>query len=110
MTILGTRPEIIRLSLIIPFLDKHSEHTLVHTGQNFTPELSDVFFSELSLRQPDLHLGIHATQFGSQVALILERIDGILESQRPDRVVILGDTNSGLSAIVAARRRIPVFH
>jgi UDP-N-acetylglucosamine 2-epimerase (non-hydrolysing) len=110
MTIFGTRPEIIRLSLIFRILDKHSDHTMVHTGQNHSAGLSDVFFDDLSIRAPDVHLGIKNPRFGSQVAAILERCDELLERFAPDRVLILGDTNSGLSAIVAARRGIPVFH
>ena len=107
---LGTRPEIIRLSLTIPILDEHSEHRVVHTGQNFTPELSDVFFAELGVRAPDDHLGIKSTVFAEQAAQIIDRIDKVLVSFRPDRVLILGDTNSGLSALPAARRGVPVFH
>ena len=110
MTIFGTRPEIIRLSRIIPFLDRFSEHQLVHTGQNYTPELSDLFFSELGVRSPDVHFGIQTNRFAEQVARILEATDEVLEGSRPDRVLILGDTNSGLSAIAAARRGIPVYH
>lgn len=110
MTIVGTRPEIIRLSRVIPLLDAQSDHVLVHTGQNFVPELSDVFFTELGVRPPDRHLGIRAPSFARQIALILERVDEALAELEPDRVVILGDTNSGLAAVVAARRRIPVFH
>jgi UDP-N-acetylglucosamine 2-epimerase (non-hydrolysing) len=110
MTIFGTRPEIIRLSRTIPLLDEFADHQLVHTGQNYAPELSDVFFSELKVRQPDVHFGIHAARFSEQVAKIIEAADDLLERVRPDRVLILGDTNSGLAAIVAARRRIPVYH
>ena len=110
MTILGTRPEIIRLSRIIPQLDRFCEHVFVHTGQNYAESLSDVFLRELGLRAPDVHLGIRTEGFGEQVARILEGVDRLLADKQPDRVLILGDTNSALSAIVAARRRIPVFH
>lgn len=110
MTILGTRPEIIRLSRVIPRLDRLSEHVLVHTGQNYEESLSDVFLRELEVRPPDVHLGVRAGGFGEQIARILEGVDRLLAERRPDRVVILGDTNSALSAIVAARRGIPVFH
>src|SRR2546423_10826849 len=110
MTIFGTRPEIIRLSRTIPVLDQFADHQLVHTGQNYTPELSDAFFSELNLREPDTHLGIRSSRFSEQVARIIEGVDDLLERMRPDRVLILGDTNSGLSAIAAARRLIPVYH
>jgi UDP-N-acetylglucosamine 2-epimerase (non-hydrolysing) len=82
----------------------------VHTGQNYDQNLSDIFFQELRVRKPDTHLGIRSAGFGEQVSQILLRVDEILERTKPDRVLILGDTNSGLAAIVAARRGIPVFH
>jgi UDP-N-acetylglucosamine 2-epimerase (non-hydrolysing) len=110
MTIFGTRPEIIRLSMIIKQLDRFCKHVVVHTGQNYEEDLSDVFFRELDLRQPDLYLGVESAQFAEQIGQILVRTDEALEKIRPDRVIILGDTNSGLAAIVAARRGIPVFH
>ena len=110
LTVLGTRPEIIRLSLIIPLLDEHADHVLVHTGQNYDERLNDLFFRELGIRQPDVHLGVQGECFGDQVGQILARIEPVLMHHRPDRVLILGDTNSGLSAIVARRMGIPVFH
>ena len=110
MTIFGTRPEIIRLSIILRLLDQHSEHVTVHTGQNYDESLSDIFIRELEVRTPDVNLGIHSTSFGDQIGQILSKVDGLLESHRPDRVFILGDTNSALSAIPAARRQIPVYH
>ena len=110
MTILGTRPEIIRLSRIIPALDRAADHVLVHTGQNFRPELSGLFFDDLGVRQPDLHLDAGAPDFGTQVGRILAGVSEAIASARPDRVVILGDTNSGLSALTAARAGVPVFH
>jgi len=110
MTIFGTRPEIIRLSRIIPTVDRHCEHVLVHTGQNYDETLSDVFFQELDLRAPDIHLGVKLTGFDEQVAQIMVRAADAMRRERPDRVLILGDTNSGLSAIVAARMGIPVYH
>ncbi|CAN5343066.1 UDP-N-acetylglucosamine 2-epimerase (non-hydrolyzing) [soil metagenome] len=110
MTVLGTRPEIIRLSLIIPILDAHADHILLHTGQNFAPSLSDVFFRELGVRAPDISLHVRAETFAAQAAAILQQVDEQLVSVRPDKVLILGDTNSGLAAIVAARRQIPVYH
>lgn len=110
-TIFGTRPEIIRLSQVIPLLDQFAEHRLVHTGQNYDPQLSDVFFRELGVRAPDVHLDVgHASTFAAQAAAILERTGELLAKERPDRVLLLGDTNSGLSALVAARLGIPVFH
>ncbi len=110
LTVLGTRPEIIRLSLIIPLLDEQAEHVLVHTGQNYDERLNDLFFRELGIRPPDVDLGVQAECFGDQVGQILARIEPVLMQHRPDRVLILGDTNSGLSAIVARRLAIPVYH
>lgn len=110
VTVVGTRPEIIRLSRVVPALDAHCAHVLVHTGQNHDPLLSDVFFSELGVRAPDVHLGVKGASFAEQVGQLLARIGEVLARERPDRVLILGDTNSALSAIVAARMGIPVFH
>lgn len=110
MTIFGTRPEIIRLSIVMRLLDQYCEHTTVHTGQNFDRQLSDIFLNELQVREPDENLGIRSTSFGAQAGRIIELTDAALERHRPDRVLILGDTNSGLSAVPAARRGIPVFH
>jgi UDP-N-acetylglucosamine 2-epimerase (non-hydrolysing) len=110
LTVLGTRPEIIRLSLLIRLLDEHVEHTLVHTGQNTDDRLSGLFFRELGVRDPDTNLGVRETSFGAQVGAILAKIEPILLDRRPDRVLVLGDTNSGLVAIVARRLGIPVCH
>src|SRR5207302_1318694 len=110
MTILGTRPEIIRLSLVIPKLDGACEHILVHTGQNFEQSLSDVFFHELEVREPDVFMGVRADTFSGQIAQILEKSEEVFRKHRPDRLLILGDTNSGLSAIIARRMGIPVYH
>lgn len=110
MTILGTRPEIIRLSRIIPLLDAHCEHVLVHTGQNYDETLSDVFFKELGIREPNIFLGVKSTRFEQQVGQILERTAEAIRKEKPDRILILGDTNSGLAAVIAARMNIPVYH
>jgi UDP-N-acetylglucosamine 2-epimerase (non-hydrolysing) len=110
LTVLGTRPEIIRLSRLIPLLDNVCEHVLVHTGQNFEAGLSDIFFRDLGVRAPDVSLGIRATSFGEQVAQLLVSIEQVMVRVRPDRCLILGDTNSGLSAIIAKRLGIPVYH
>lgn len=110
VTVLGTRPEIIRLSRIIPKLDKHAEHLLVHTGQNHTATLSDVFFSELKLRAPDYYLGVQEPDFARQAGRIMAGCSDVFKDFRPDRLLILGDTNSALSGVVAARSGIPVFH
>ncbi|KUL01633.1 MAG: UDP-N-acetylglucosamine 2-epimerase [Methanomicrobiales archaeon 53_19] len=110
MTILGTRPEIIRLSRIIPKLDPLCEHVLVHTGQNFDRNLSEIFFEELGIRSPDHFLGIQGRSFGDQIGQIIRASEEIMQSELPDRLLILGDTNSSLSAIVAKRMGIPVYH
>jgi UDP-N-acetylglucosamine 2-epimerase (non-hydrolysing) len=110
MTILGTRPEIIRLSRIIPLLDKHAQHVLVHTGQNYDERLSGIFFDELGVRPPDEYAGIRADTPGAQIGQILAASESLLAKHGPDRVLILGDTNSGMAAIVARRLGIPVYH
>lgn len=110
LTILGTRPEIIRLSRIIPKLDQVTDHVLVHTGQNYDKNLSDIFFSELDVRQPDHYLGIQTSHFSDQIGQIIQKTGEILRQVQPDRLLILGDTNSGLAAVVAARMGIPVYH
>jgi UDP-N-acetylglucosamine 2-epimerase (non-hydrolysing) len=110
MTIFGTRPEIIRLSPILKILDRHCEHITVHTGQNYHESLSDIFIKELEVRTPNIHLGIKSNSLGDQIGQILKNTDEILEQHKPDKILILGDTNSALSAIIAARRGIPVFH
>ena len=109
MTIFGTRPEIIRLSLVMKILDQHCEHITVHTGQNYDESLSDIFIRDLEVRTPDVHFGIKSDSFGEQIGQILDKTDEVLEEHKPDRVLILGDTNSALSALIAARRRIPFF-
>jgi UDP-N-acetylglucosamine 2-epimerase (non-hydrolysing) len=110
MTILGTRPELIRLSLVIRLLDRFAEHVLVHTGQNYDDRLSRIFFDELGIRDPDVYMGVKADGFGGQMGQILERGEALFLKHRPDRLLILGDTNSGISAIVARRLGIPVYH
>jgi UDP-N-acetylglucosamine 2-epimerase (non-hydrolysing) len=110
MTVLGTRPEIIRLSRVIELLDRHAAHVLVHTGQNYDDRLDGLFFRELGVRPPDVRMDVRGSGFGAQAGEILARIEPILLEHRPDRLLILGDTNSGLTAIVARRLGIPVFH
>lgn len=110
MTILGTRPEIIRLSLIIKKLDKICTHILVHTGQNYSSLLNDIFFQELNIRKPDYYLQVPSNSFGMQISKILELTEEIILKEKPDKVLVLGDTNSSLSAIIAERLSIPVFH
>lgn len=110
MTIFGTRPEIIRLSGVMKLLDRFCEQVMVHTGQNYHESLSDIFLRDLRVRTPDVHLGIRSNSFGDQIGQILSKTDDILAEHKPDKVLILGDTNSALTAIVAARRGIPVYH
>lgn len=110
MTIFGTRPEIIRLSIIFKLLDKNFEHIMVNTSQNYTPELRDVFFEELSIRKPDYDLKISTGNYGEEVADIIRKSSRIMEKEHPDVLLILGDTNSGLSAIPAARQGIKIGH
>lgn len=110
MTVVGTRPEIIRLSRVIAQLDKHCEHVLVHTGQNYDFELNEVFFSDLGIRKPDHFLEAAGATAAETIALVIMNVDKVLEQAKPDALLILGDTNSGLSAIAAKRRKIPIFH
>ncbi len=109
MTVLGTRPEIIRLSRIIPKLDELCQHVLVHTGQNYDPTLNDIFFDQLGVRPPDHYLGAQGG-LSEQLAIILPAIDRILRDEKPDRFLVLGDTNSALSALVVKRFGVPVYH
>ena len=109
VTVLGTRPEIIRLSRVIERLDEACTHTLVHTGQNHAARLNDIFFSELGVRQPDHQLDARGS-LGSQVGTIVAEMERVLLAERPDRLLVLGDTNSGLSAFVAKRLGIAVYH
>ena len=110
MTILGTRPEIIRLSRIIEKLDQLCQHVLVHTGQNYDVNLNDIFFQQLSVRQPNHFLGVRGATFGEQIGKIIAASEKVFLSEKPDKLLILGDTNSSLSAIVAKRMGIPVYH
>ena len=111
MTVLGTRPEIIRLSRVIEALDRLADaHTLVHTGQNFDASLSDVFFEQLGVRRPDHYLGARGATFGEQIGQIITLCERVMRDERPDRLLVLGDTNSALSAVVAKRLGIPVYH
>ncbi len=110
MTVVGTRPEIIRLSRVILLLDACTDHTVVHTGQNWDHQLSDVFFEELGLRSPDQHLGVDTTSLGGTLGDVLSHIEPVLRDVRPDAFLVLGDTNSCLAAIMAKRLAVPVFH
>lgn len=110
MTILGTRPEIIRLSAVIKKCDRYFEHVLVHTGQNYDYELNQVFFEDLSLRAPDFYLDAVGADLGQTIGNIIAKSYALMVQERPDALLILGDTNSCLSAIAAKRLHIPIFH
>ncbi len=110
MTILGTRPEIIRLSEIIKKADKYFEHILVHTGQNWDYTLNKVFFDDLELREPDYYLDSVGNNLGETIGNIISKSYEILEKEKPDALLLLGDTNSSLSAIAAKRLKVPIFH
>lgn len=110
MTILGTRPEIIRLSLILPKLDKLCEHFILYTGQNYDKNLKDIFFDEFHLRPPDLTIDSRASSFAKQLALILTGVEDAIKSFQPDKVLLLGDTNTDLACIIAEHMGIPVYH
>ena len=110
MTIIGTRPEIIRLSRTIALLDKYLNHIIVHTGQNYDYELNEVFFSDLGIRKPDHFLSVDTTSLGTMIGGILTKSEQVLLKEKPDAVLILGDTNSSIAAIMAKRLKIPIFH
>ncbi len=110
VTIVGTRPEIIRLSRIIPRLDKTFNHIFVHTGQNKDPMLNDVFFKDLDLRAPDVYVDVDTSSLGAVLGDTLRKIEAVYLEHKPDAVLILGDTNSAISAVLAKRMHIPVYH
>ena len=110
VTVVGTRPEIIRLSRVIPLLDKHFNHIFVNTGQNKDPMLSKVFFDELEIRTPDLYLDVDTSTLGAVLGDTLAKIEKVFLEHKPDAVLILGDTNSAISAVLAKRMHIPVYH
>jgi UDP-N-acetylglucosamine 2-epimerase (non-hydrolysing) len=110
MTIVGTRPELIRLSRVIAKLDSHLNHILVHTGQNYAYELNEVFFQELEIRNPDYLLDVETTSLGKVLGETLINIEPILQKEKPDAVLILGDTNSCIASIMAKRLHIPMYH
>ena len=110
MTILGTRPEIIRLSRVMARLDDYTDHVIVHTGQNWDYELNEVFFEDLGVRKPDHFLGTGGGTLGETLGKILTESEKVLAEEKPDAVVVLGDTNSAISAIMARRMKVPVYH
>ena len=110
MTIVGTRPEIIKLSEVIKKSDKYFEHIIVHTGQNYAYTLNEIFFKDLCLREPDYYLGVVGDDLGETMGNIISKSYQLMQKVQPDAVLILGDTNSALSAISAKRLKIPIFH
>lgn len=110
MTVIGTRPEIIRLSRVMPALDRWTDHVVVHTGQNYDDELNAVFFRDLGLRRPDHYLDAAGATAAETIGQVIIAVDKVLDAERPDAVLVLGDTNSALAVIPAKRRRIPIFH
>jgi UDP-N-acetylglucosamine 2-epimerase len=110
MTIVGTRPEIIKLSRVIAELEQHADHVLVHSGQNFDYELNEIFFKEMEIKRPDYFLEAVGQNAAETIGLVIAKSDAVLAKERPDAVLIYGDTNTCLAAISAKRRKIPVFH
>ncbi len=110
MTIVGTRPELIKMSRVIAEFDRHTHHVLVHTGQNYDYELNQVFFDDLGIRKPDHFLEAVGENAAQTIARVIEKADAVMESEKPDAVMLYGDTNSCLAVIAAKRRKIPVFH
>ena len=110
MTIVGTRPELIKMSRVIAEFDQHTEHILVHTGQNYDYELNQVFFDDLGIRKPDYFLEAVGENAAQTIARVIEKSDAVMEKENPDAIMLYGDTNSCLAVIAAKRRKIPVFH
>jgi len=110
MTVVGTRPEIIRLSRVIPALEKYFNHTLVHTGQNYDFELNQIFFDELGLKNPDIYLNATKDSALSAIGDMISKIEPVLDKVKPEAFLVLGDTNSCLTAIAAKKKKIPIFH
>ena len=110
VTVVGTRPEIIRLSRVLPKLDQYMEHILVHTGPNYDYELNEIFFNDLDIRKPDYFLGAAGATAAETIGQMIIKIDPLLAEIQPEALLVLGDTNSCLSAIPAKRRKIPIFH
>ncbi|MCI0498752.1 MAG: UDP-N-acetylglucosamine 2-epimerase (non-hydrolyzing) [Planctomycetales bacterium] len=110
VTILGTRPEIIRLSAVMARLDKHVDHKIVHTGQNYDYELNEIFFRDLDVRKPDYFMNVDTSSLGKVYGGILIKAEEILRQEKPDAVLILGDTNSSIAGIIAKRLKIPIYH
>lgn len=110
ITVVGTRPEIIRLACVIPLFDKYTQHILVHTGQNYDYELNQIFFEDLELRKPDYFLEVDTSSLGKVLGETLIKIEEIIDKEQPDAMLILGDTNASIAAIMAKRKRVPIYH
>ena len=110
VTVVGTRPEIIRLSRVLAKLDQYCEHVLVHTGQNYDYELNQIFFDDLGIRKPDHFLNAAGASAAETIGKVIVAVDGVLAAEMPDALLVLGDTNSCMAVIPAKRRKIPVFH
>ncbi|HBN1858935.1 TPA: UDP-N-acetylglucosamine 2-epimerase, partial [Escherichia coli] len=110
MSVVGTRPEIIRLSRVLAKFDEYCEHIIVHTGQNYDYELNDVFFNDLGVRKPDYFLNAAGKNAAETIGQVIIKVDEVLEIEKPEAILVLGDTNSCISAIPAKRRKVPIFH
>src|SRR5512146_1532734 len=110
LTIVGTRPEIVKLSRVIAEIDRHLQHVLVHTGQNFDYELNEIFFQQLEVRRPDYFLDAAGETAAQTIGNVIAKADAVMAEVRPSAVLLLGDTNSCLSVIAAKRRKVPIFH
>ena len=110
MTVVGTRPEIIRLSRVLVRLDEHCDHVLVHSGQNYDYELNQIFFDDLGIRKPDHFLNAAGSSAAETIGKIIIAVDGVLAAEKPDAMLVLGDTNSCMAVLSAKRRKVPVFH
>jgi UDP-N-acetylglucosamine 2-epimerase (non-hydrolysing) len=110
ITVVGTRPEIIRLACVIPLFDKYTDHILVHTGQNYDYELNEIFFEDLELREPDYFLDVDTSSLGKVLGETLIKVEEIIDKEKPDAMLILGDTNASIAAIMAKRKRVPIYH
>jgi UDP-N-acetylglucosamine 2-epimerase len=110
LTIIGTRPEIIRLSRVMPKMDEAFDHLIIHTGQNYDYELNEIFFDDLEIRSPDYYLGTASENPSVYIGEMITKVDKLFSELEPDAVLILGDTNSTLSVIPAKKRKIPIFH
>lgn len=110
MSVVGTRPEIIRLSRVLAKFDEYCEHIIVHTGQNYDYELNEVFFNDLGVRKPDYFLNAAGKNAAETIGQVIIKVDEVLEIEKPEAILVLGDTNSCISAIPAKRRKVPIFH